>query len=67
MALQDIIEALGDKAGLATEVKGLYENNTKNVERIGTLETELSDAVARRQKTQKLQDTINNAFKGLGY
>ena len=56
MALQDIIEALGDKAGLATEVKGLYENNTKNVERIGTLETELSDAVARRKK---LHETVS--------
>jgi len=49
MALQDIIEALGDKAGLIDEVSGVYGNNTANVERIGTLETELTDAVARRK------------------
>ncbi len=54
MALADIVEALGDKAGLIDEVNGLFENNTGNVARIGTLETELTDAVARRKNLHSL-------------
>ena len=54
MALQDIVQALGDKAGLIDEVTSIFENNTANVTRIGTLETELTDAVARRKNLHSL-------------
>jgi len=49
MALEQIIEALGDKASLVEELNSLVGANSANVERIGTLESELSDAVARRK------------------
>ncbi len=58
MAIEQIVEALGDKAGLIDEVRGVFDNNTANVGRIGTLETELSDAVGRRKK---LHDIVSTA------
>ncbi len=54
MAIEQIIEALGDKAGLVDEVNGLFSNNSKNVERIGVLETELSGAIDRRKSLHSL-------------
>ncbi len=52
--MQEVIEALGDKASLVEEVKGAYSNNEGNVSRIGVLETELSGAIGKKKSLQEL-------------
>ena len=54
MGIEQIIEALGDKAGLVEEIKGVYGNNEGNVSRIGVLETELSGAINKKKSLQEL-------------
>ncbi len=58
MGLEQIIEALDGKAELIDEVNSIYGNNNANVERIGTLENELSDAVGRRKTLHALVSKV---------
>ena len=47
--LENVIAALGDKADAVAELNAFIGTNETNIGRIGTLETELTDAVARRK------------------
>lgn len=54
MGMEEIIAALGDKASLVDEVKGVFDSNNSNVNRIGTLEGELNGAIDRRKNLHSL-------------
>jgi len=54
MAIDDIVSALGNHKELADEVKNIFEANQANVERIGTLEGELNEAIKKKSKVLDL-------------
>ena len=57
MGLEQIVTALGDKAELISEVKSIYDSNSDNVKRIGSLETDIHKAVEKRQSIKDLVRT----------
>ena len=78
--LENVLTALGDNSNAVAELKTFIETNQTNVDRIGTLETNLNDAVDRRKElharvskatglTDLTEDALNsfakNADEGL--